>query len=150
MNQEVAQRVENPDEIADLAHELTRHLNVLGGSKIRNDLSYRQYSVLSAIETTGRLTVGDLSRKLGSAQSTTSEMVARLWRAGLITKTRSRKDSRIVELESTDKGLRMLKRRREQARIAWEVAMHKLSGDESEHLVGALSYLVNVLAKIDG
>ena len=88
-----------------------------------------------------------MGRYVGSAQSTTSEMVARLTKAGLVTKVRGPYDGRVVMVELTDQGRQLMKRRRKRVKEAYQNLFSKLSDGERDSLVGALRALNDILIK---
>ena len=133
--------------VEELAQELMRQLDLLSGSKVQEDISYGQYKVISVIHNQGPISVGNLGRYVGSAQSTTSEMVARLTKSGLVTKVRGPYDGRVVMVELTDQGRQLMKRRRKRVKEAYQNLFSKLSEEERESLVGALRKLNDILSK---
>lgn len=133
--------------VEELAQELMRQLDLLSGSKVQEDISYGQYKVISVIHNHGPISVGNLGRLVGSAQSTTSEMVARLTKAGLVTKVRGPYDGRVVMVELTDQGRQLMKRRRKRVREAYQGLFGKLSGKEQETFIESLRKLNDILHK---
>ena len=135
------------DEVEDLAQELMRKFDVLAGSKVQEDISYGQYKVLSVIHNHGPISVGHLGRQVGSAQSTTSEMVARLTKAGLVTKVRGPYDGRVVNVELTDQGRQIMRRRRKRVREGYQGLVNKLSGDEQKDFIDSIRRIDGLLKK---
>ena len=133
--------------VEELAQETMRQLDLLSGSKVQEDISYGQYKVLSVIHNQGPISVGNLGRYVGSAQSTTSEMVARLTKAGLVTKVRGPYDGRVVMVELTDQGRQLMKRRRKRVKEAYQILFSKLTETERTNLVDALTTLNGILGK---
>ncbi len=133
--------------VEELAQQLMRQLDLPSGSKVQEDISYGQYKVISVIHNQGPISVGNLGRYVGSAQSTTSEMVARLTKAGLVTKVRGPYDGRVVMVELTDQGRQLMKRRRKRVKEAYQNLFSKLSDGERDSLVGALRALNDILSK---
>ena len=133
--------------VEELAQETMRQLDLLSGSKVQEDISYGQYKVLSVIHNQGPISVGNLGRYVGSAQSTTSEMVARLTKAGLVTKVRGPYDGRVVMVELTDQGRQLMKRRRKRVKEAYQILFSKITETERINLVEALTTLNGILGK---
>ena len=133
--------------VEELAQELMRQLDLLSGSKVQEDISYGQYKVISVIHNQGPISVGNLGRFTGTAQSTTSEMVARLTKAGLVTKVRGPYDGRVVMVELTEQGRQLMKRRRKRVREAYQSLFSKLASDEQNGMVSALRTLNGILSK---
>jgi DNA-binding MarR family transcriptional regulator len=135
------------EQVEELAQELMRQLDLLSGSKVQEDISYGQYKVISVINNHGPISVGNLGRLVGSAQSTTSEMVARLTKAGLVTKVRGPYDGRVVMVELTDQGRQLMRRRRKRVREAYQALFAKLTSGDQQSFIGSLRSLNDILAK---
>jgi DNA-binding MarR family transcriptional regulator len=136
-------------QVEELAQELMRQLDLLSGSKIQEDISYGQYKVISVIHNQGPISVGNLGRLVGSAQSTTSEMVARLTKSGLVTKVRGPYDGRVVMVELTDQGRQLMRRRRKRVREAYQILFNKLNQGEQETFISSLRRLNDLLVKAE-
>jgi DNA-binding MarR family transcriptional regulator len=147
MNMDTDAILDPIETVEELAQELMRQLDLLSGSKVQEDISYGQYKVISVIHNQGPISVGNLGRYVGSAQSTTSEMVARLTKAGLVTKVRGPYDGRVVMVELTDQGRQLMKRRRKRVKEAYQNLFSKLSDGERESMVRALRTLNDILGK---
>ena len=133
--------------VEELAQELMRQLDLLSGTKVHEDISYGQYKVISVIHNHGPISVGNLGRLVGSAQSTTSEMVARLTKAGLVTKVRGPYDGRVVMVELTDQGRQLMRRRRKRVREAYQGLFARLINEEQDSFVGSLRKLNDILQR---
>ena len=87
----------NPaEQAAELADELLRRFELFSSNILRSEFSFAQYRILSAIHNAGPLSVGKTAHLIGSAQSTTSELMSRLLKRGLISKVRGIYDGRVV------------------------------------------------------
>jgi DNA-binding MarR family transcriptional regulator len=136
------------EKVEDMAQELMRRLDLLSGSKVQEDISYGQYKVLAVIHNHGPISVGNLGRLVGSAQSTTSEMVARLTKADLVTKVRGPYDGRVVMVELTDQGRQLMRRRRKRVREGYQTLFNRLTPVERDNFVIAIKSLEELLAKV--
>lgn len=67
-------------------------------------LTYPQYLVLTALWLDGEQTVGSLGEIMRLDSGTLSPLVRRLEQAGLVTKSRSQSDERVVTVQLTEKG----------------------------------------------
>lgn len=76
----------------------------------RSGLGGAQLWALSEIAAPGGITVGDLAAKLAIHLSTASNLISRLEQLGLVTRSRSRTDQRVVALTATPAGRRKLRR----------------------------------------
>ena len=135
------------ERVEEMAQELMRRLDLLGGSKVQEDISYGQYKVISVINNHGPISVGNLGRMVGSAQSTTSEMVARLTKAGLVSKVRGPYDGRVVMVELTDQGRQLMRRRRKRVREGYQALFEKLAPEERDSFVRSLQSLDSLLSR---
>lgn len=147
MSREAAAATDPIETVEELAQELMRRFDLLSGSKVQEDISYGQYKVISVIHGQGPISIGNLGRLVGSAQSTTSEMVARLTKAGLVTKVRGPYDGRVVMVELTDQGRQLMKRRRKRVRESYQGLFSKLGKSEQETFVNSLRKLEELLRK---
>lgn len=78
----------------------------------RSELTLTQYHALSFLASRGKASVTELKDMLGFAQSTTSVLVEKLVRMGLVEKRRDRRDHRVACVVAMPKGLRMVQRYR--------------------------------------
>jgi DNA-binding MarR family transcriptional regulator len=81
----------------------------------RSELTMTQYHALSFLAARGQASVSELKDILGCAQSTTSVLVDKLARMGLVDKLRDRRDHRLACVIPLPKGLRMVQRYRKNA-----------------------------------
>ena len=81
----------------------------------RGDLTLTQYHALSFLAARGQASVSELKDILGVAQSTTSVLVDKLARLGLVEKLRDGRDHRLACVVPLPKGLRMVQRYRKNA-----------------------------------
>ncbi len=81
----------------------------------RGELSVTQYHILSFLASRGKASVSEIKDMLGLAQSTTSVLVDKLARLGLVEKLRDKKDQRLACIVALPKGLRMVQRYRRNA-----------------------------------
>ncbi len=145
MINELEKPADSMEVVEEMAQELMRRFDLLSGSKIQEDLSYGQYKVLSVIHGNSPISVGNLGRLVGSAQSTTSEMVARLTRTGLVKKVRGPCDGRVVMVELTDQGRLLMRRRRKRIREAYQQLFARLSHDDRTLFIASIRNLNDVL-----
>ena len=81
----------------------------------RGDLTLTQYHALSFLAARGQASVSELKDILGFAQSTTSVLVDKLSKMGLVEKLRDPRDHRVACVVPLPKGLRMVQRYRKNA-----------------------------------
>jgi DNA-binding MarR family transcriptional regulator len=104
-------------------------------------LSPSQLSALTAIETRGPLTLGDLAELERVAPPSITKVVAKLEAAGLVARETHARDRRVALVTVTAEGLRLLaeSRRRKTAWLATRLAA--LDADDRATLVAALDVL---------
>ena len=136
------------ERVEEMAQEVMRRLDILSGNKIQNQISYGQYKVISVINNQGPISVGNLGRLVGSAQSTTSEMIARLTKSGLVTKVRGPYDGRVVVVDLTDQGRQLMRRRRGKIRESYHSLFGRLTKAEQDSFVASLKNLDEILGKL--
>ena len=138
------------EQAAELADELLRRFEVLNNNTLRSEFSFAQYRILSAVHNAGPLSVGKTAHLIGSAQSTTSELMSRLLKRGLISKVRGIYDGRVVMVEITDEGRSLLRKERKRIRESYRNIYVRLTEGERGELVESLKTANNVLQKADG
>ncbi|MCK9463167.1 MAG: MarR family transcriptional regulator [Proteobacteria bacterium] len=132
--------------------ELLLRLETLTGSRVRDEISNSQYRVLAEIGGREALSVGDLGKAIRSAQSTTSEMVARLAKAGLVRKLRGSPggavaDGRVVMIELTDLGRKMVQQYRKRVHEWSRSLLGRMAPGERDACLEALQRLDELLRK---
>jgi DNA-binding MarR family transcriptional regulator len=135
------------EQIETLASDLVRRLNQLMGGRAGDGISRPQYVLLSVLLEQGPLSLSALGSRIGSAQSSTSELAARMEKAGLVKKTRSPEDGRVVWLKITDQGRTLLRQCRKRPREVF----HRLFAEAGVEARDAfLDSLEKLLAILDG
>lgn len=87
-----------------------RYLRSYGRQMQEEGISGRKISTLRYLADAGPLTVGQLSEYLCINDSSTSTLIADLQKKGLVTRTRSLQDNRVVWVEITDQGRQLIAR----------------------------------------
>jgi DNA-binding MarR family transcriptional regulator len=107
----------------------------------RADLTGPQLTVLKMLEGLGDLSLSDLSERIRAQNSTVTGIIDRMEREGLVLRSRSTEDRRVVRIKLTDKG----------ARIARDIEIEPMEIFRSalESLTPAeMSDLLRILTKI--
>jgi DNA-binding MarR family transcriptional regulator len=107
------------------------------------DLTYPQYLAMLALWETDGLTVSELSSRMLTDPGSVTPLLKRLENEGLISRTRSSRDERIVELRLTDRG-RKLKNEAEQV----PDCILEASGQDRESLTRLRQDLVMLRQKL--
>ncbi|HEY2328080.1 MAG TPA: MarR family transcriptional regulator [Gaiellaceae bacterium] len=101
----------NPYEPAATFHSALRSFLHESEVAARSEsLTPRQYVLLLQIGAAGQTTVSELVALLALTQSTVTELVQRAVRGGLVTRTPSPSDARVVHLRLTGEGRERLQR----------------------------------------
>jgi DNA-binding MarR family transcriptional regulator len=111
------------------------------------DLSYNQYKTLLTIDGIGRCSLNRLSRELGIAASSASEMVDRLERSGLVARETDGADRRSVTITVTPGGRELLQRIQGGVMDNYRRVLARLSPRDRRRLVRALEDLVRTVGK---
>jgi DNA-binding MarR family transcriptional regulator len=106
-------------------------------------VGHAQYELLAELRERGPIPAGELAEAIGASAATVSGMLDNLCDAGLVIRTRSANDRRLVVVKITAKGRRRSEARRAEWRGRWEEA---LEGIEEEDLRTA----TRVLERIGG
>ncbi len=70
----------------------------------RANLTGPQLTVVKILQVVGDLSLSDLSERIRSQNSTVTGIIDRMEREGLVTRTRSKEDRRVVHIRLTEKG----------------------------------------------
>ena len=107
-----------------------RLIKPMGRGGPRGDLTLTQYHALSFLAARGQASVSELKDILGFAQSTTSVLVEKLSRMGLVEKLRDGRDHRLACVVPLPKGLRLVQRYRKNAERNL-LALRSVLGEEA-------------------
>lgn len=115
----------------------------------RSGLGGAQLWALSEISVRGGLTVGELAGKLAVHLSTASNLVTRLQELGLVARSRSRSDQRIVRIRATPAGRRRLREAPAPFAGLLQNALYNLSSRDLEGLEKQLTALLGNVEQLD-
>ncbi len=109
------------------------------------DLTPHQMLLLRMLETHGPMTVGELRRETSAAQSTMSEMVGRLARAGYVHKKPDPDDRRSVKVAVTANGKAILGARMREISRRHHTVLSALSDEDQERLLAAFETISELM-----
>lgn len=109
------------------------------------DLTPQQMLMLRVLEVNGPMTVGELRREARAAQSTMSEMVGRLARAGYVHKKPHPDDRRSVKVGITANGKAILAARFREMSRRHHTVLSALSDEDQEQLLAAFQTIVELM-----
>ncbi len=107
-----------------------------------------QYRLLMIVREAGPMTISDLTRMLGSAQSTASELVTRAVDADLLLKFRDDQDRRKTRFQLSKKAITLLDKRKQEMEVIYKSTLEPLSETDQRRLVEAFE-TISELLKID-
>jgi len=108
VEREVEVRSDTGDDCRSILDSVRRIVQLLrrssNATEKRVGLSAAQLFILHKLEDAERLSVGELAERTLTSQSSVSEVVQKLVTAGYVSRVRSTRDARSVELSLTDSG----------------------------------------------
>jgi MarR family transcriptional regulator, organic hydroperoxide resistance regulator len=104
----------------------------LRGREVRRpgELSDAQYGLLFGLRDQPELSTGELALAADLSPATTTEMLETLEAAGLVRRTRSRRDRRVVLTSLTERGHALVAERHARYEPLWRAAFEEFSEDE--------------------
>jgi DNA-binding MarR family transcriptional regulator len=133
--------VPDPHETADAFVTASRALISLAVRTIDDspvDVTIAQHRVLVLLAARGDLTIGEIAEGLGVNPSNATRYCDRLQRLGLIARTRSPQDGRVVHVELTADGRNVVKNVTERRRAEVEKVLGRMTPAESASVLEAL------------
>jgi DNA-binding MarR family transcriptional regulator len=108
------------------------------GSKITVDVTNQQFRALNTLMNLPELTVNELADKMDIAQSTASQMVERLFEAGLIERIPDEFDRRKAHLILTKKGIKVTYERLDAIKKSYERLLSFMDEETQEKFENAV------------
>jgi DNA-binding MarR family transcriptional regulator len=131
----------DPDAVADAFVTASRALIGLAVRSIDEapvEVTVAQHRVLVLLSARGDLTIGDIADGLGVNPSNATRFCDRLQRLGLITRARSPRDGRVVQVGLTDGGRGLVRSVTERRRREVERVLGRLTPSETRSVIQAL------------
>jgi len=104
----------------------------------RRGLTGPQLTVVKMLEALGELPLSRLSEKIRAQNSTVTGIVDRMEREGLVVRTRSAADRRVVHIQLTPKGSTLAREVQVEPMDIFRDALSTLSAEEARSLLRAL------------
>jgi MarR family transcriptional regulator, organic hydroperoxide resistance regulator len=101
-------------------------------ARIQGGVSFAHYPLLLALSRVGELSAGQLAAETSLTPATVTQMVDTLSAAGLVERSRSDRDRRVVTIRLTDEGLRRYRRKDEELLEKWRRALADFDPAELE------------------
>lgn len=111
------------------------------------ELTPQQGMLLRELELSGPLSIGEVRRRYDGAQSSVSEMVARLARLGFVHKRPALDDRRAVMVAISARGRAVLTHWRGVMQAKHRAVFEALSDDEQERFIAAVQSVVDLAEK---
>jgi DNA-binding MarR family transcriptional regulator len=112
------------------------------------DLTLSQYHLLAALAAHSPRTVGELAENAGVAPPSATRMLDGLERAGVVERRPSRADRRVVEVELTDEGKRIVRRKRASFGAKRRALYDSLAPEEREQAERLLRRLAGLIDEL--
>ncbi|HEY1778607.1 MAG TPA: MarR family transcriptional regulator [Solirubrobacteraceae bacterium] len=109
-------------------------------------LSYAQYGLLFGLAGAGELSARELAEHADLTPATVTQMLEHLEAAGLVRRTRSEQDRRVVLCKLTERGAAVVTERHAQMEPRWRAVLAEFSEDE---LVAAARVLARLADYFD-
>lgn len=108
-----------------------------------------QFIALQWVREKGDLTIGELSKKIGLAFSTTTDLVDRMEENALVERSRDQKDRRVVRVHILEKGEIIIKEVVKKRREYLGTVLASLSNEEMVEMNAALQSLHTHMHQLD-
>jgi DNA-binding MarR family transcriptional regulator len=95
-----------------------------------DQISYAQYGLLFGLAGTGEVSARELAEQADLTPGTVTQMLDYLETAGLVKRTRSKQDRRVVLSALTERGVAVVAERRAQMEPRWQAALSEFSDRE--------------------
>jgi DNA-binding MarR family transcriptional regulator len=119
----------------------------------RAELTGPQLTVIKMLQAVGDLSLSELSERIRAQNSTVTGIIDRMEREGLVVRSRSTEDRRVVHIKLTDKGARIAREIDVEPMEVLRDALAGLSPGESRDLMRILTKIarrVQTIVKRDG
>lgn len=121
--------------IQDYSHEVANKFGITGP----------QLWTLKTIYQNGSLSLGDLSQRMYLHPSTISGVIDRLEKKGYVLRDRDQKDRRVVKVDLTSKGNRLVKKVPNPVQGRMIYGLSKLKKEELKHIYNSVQKLVEIV-----
>ncbi|MFA5127804.1 MAG: MarR family transcriptional regulator [Patescibacteria group bacterium] len=133
------------DELQDRMERITLSFYKRMSSMSESSLSLIAFTALRYIHAYGPATVGKIFSAIARSQSTTSELLTRLRKHGLVEHNRNDKDGRVVNIRITGKGRSALASAEAKRDEAWRDLLGHLDENDRQTLIAAMRQICAIL-----
>ena len=137
-------------QLDDLLPVLIKHFHISDPHKLYGiKISLKQYLALDILAQKGKCMVSELSKNLGVALSTMTELTDRLVKKRFAKRIKDIKDNRIVWVNLTGKGLEIIQKINEKKQKHILSILEKLGEDERQTLINVLKVVSQAVKKVE-
>jgi DNA-binding MarR family transcriptional regulator len=115
-----------------------------------HELNRAEFHLLCTLRRNGVLNPGQISRETLSSGAAVTKRTDRLVRLGLVSRTASERDRRVVQLRLTDKGAALIDELLPRQMAAERAALAKLTPGEHSQLASLLSTVLQTVSGATG
>lgn len=108
-----------------------------------------QLGVMLMLLEFGPMQMSELAAKAHTSRPNLTMLVERLYREGLVTRTQSEKDRRVVEIALTKKACEQFERYKNESAANILKVVEKLSAEDKKQLSDAVQQINEILRKLD-
>ena len=101
-------------------------------ARIEGGVSFAHYPLLSALSRGGELSAGEIATETSLTPATVTQMLEALAAAGLVERSRSEVDRRVVTTRLTDEGRRRVERKETELVEKWREALADMPAKDIE------------------
>lgn len=132
----------------DMAPALARSFRILDPSGPAGiNVTLNQFIVLSAVSRKPVCVMGELARMMGTTSGNMTAIVDRLARSGLVTRERSERDRRQVEVRVTTEGANLAERVHRATEAGMRRILRRIPDEKKQAFFDTLSAIVDALAE---
>ena len=113
------------------------------------ELAFAQYQLLFGLAGHGELSTSELALTADLAPATVTQMLDSLVAMGLVDRTRSERDRRVVTCSLTDSGERVVAERRRRFEGRWNAALAEFTSRELATAAAVLDRLKTLFEELD-
>ncbi|MBT9138417.1 MAG: hypothetical protein DDT31_00977 [Syntrophomonadaceae bacterium] len=137
-------------QLDNLLPVLIKHLQISDPNKLFGiNITLRQYLALDILVGKGKCMITELSRSLGVALNTMTELVNRLVKKRFVEKSSDMKDRRIVWVSLTGEGLKIIQRINERKQEHISAILERVSQRDRQILIDILKIVSQVMRKVE-
>ncbi|GHF09266.1 transcriptional regulator [Amycolatopsis deserti] len=112
---------------------------------LANDLNRAEFDVLCALRRNEVLNPGQISREMLSSGAAITKRLDRLERLGLVSRTASERDRRVVQVRLTEQGVRLIDKLLPEHLEGERVALANLEPEQQEELARLLKVMLETV-----